>query len=165
MVEAAVVLPVLAVFFGVMMFVHNAYLEKLTIQHETRALAFSNAAHACTDLGWESVTKKLEPGDIPKEGDAPDEEKKRSLETTPFVETRANTTSVAVAMHRSKTVTAQSKVYCNPWIVAFYDPPGKHARSLQYLAAGIQAGMWKMLKFAGWSMQYLAAWTKGLITE
>lgn len=165
MVEAAVILPVLAVFFGVMMYVHNSYLEKLIIQHETRHLVFSNAAHACRDNGFESVQQRLDPGPIPKEADAPDEEKRMSLETTPFWETRGNSTSVAVALSRSRTVTGRSKVFCNPYVLAFYDPPGDKARALQYLAAGIQAGMWKMLKFAGWSLQYLSQWTNGLITE
>ena len=82
-----------------------------------------------------------------------------------LIEPAAPTVEASMPLGRSKKVTAQSKFYCNPWVVAFYDPPGKHARTLQYLAAGIQAGMWKMLKFAGWSLQYLAQWTNGIVTE
>ena len=42
---------------------------------------------------------------------------------------------------------------------------GYGAMVVDALASGIQAGMWKMLKFAGWSLQYLAQWTNGLVTE
>lgn len=165
MAEGAVVLPVLAVFFGVMMYVHNSYYTKLDIQHDTRHLAFSNAAHACKDLGWETTHQRLDPGPLPKEGDAPDTEKDMSLDTRPFFWTRGNATQVAVALGRSRKVTAQSRVFCNPYVIAFYEPPGARARALQYLAAGIQAGFWKMLKFAGHSMQYLGQWTGGFITD
>lgn len=47
MVEGAVVLPMLAVFFGVMMFVHDVAMTKLEIRSDTRNAAFSSAAHSC----------------------------------------------------------------------------------------------------------------------
>lgn len=164
MVEAGVVLPVLAVFFGVMMLVHNMYLAKLEIQSDTRNLAFSSGAHACVDGNVEFVGKQLEAGPLPKEGDAPDPDKQRSV-TVDFLTTRGNATAVAVALGRTKTVTAKSTAMCNPYVASSLGPPTETARSLLYLSAAVTAGMWKMLGFAGWSLQYLAQRSNGLVTE
>lgn len=164
MVEAAVVLPLLCLFYGMIMLVHNTGLAALDVQQATRDVAFSNAAHACENLGFESATQRIDPGPIPKEGDAPDREKTMSLDTTPFIETRANSTKVAVALQRSTKVQGRSQVYCNPLLIA-YNEPGSAARALRYIAASVQAGMWKMVKFAGWAMGYLGEWTEGFITD
>ncbi len=163
MVEGAVVLPMLAVFFGVMMYVHNAYLKKQVVMSETRFKAFSNAAHAC--MSGDSSTggqHGIDPGQIPKEGDAPDQDKTESLKTT-WLETKANTTAVAVAMGRTRRVDARSAVYCNPVTYGATDLPGAAAGALAKVAGAVGKGLMKALKFAGHAIQYVAQWAMGWI--
>lgn len=47
MVEAALVLPLLVVFLGLMTFFHRAYKEKIRVRAEARELAFDAASRAC----------------------------------------------------------------------------------------------------------------------
>lgn len=163
MAEGAVVLPVLAVFFGVMMYVHNAYVAKAKIQVETRFRAFSNAAHACMaeDSGAGDVAGPSA-GPIPAEGDAPDQEKTEALKTV-WLETKANTTTVAVALGRSRRVAADSHVYCNPVTYAASEVPGAAAGALANIAGTVAKGLWKVLVFCGHALGHVAQWAMGWI--
>lgn len=163
MVEGGVLLPVLAVFFGMMMYIHNAYMTKATIMSETRFKAFSNAAHAC--MGGDASpgdVNGVDPGTIPKEGDAPDQEKTESLKTV-WLETRANTTAVAVALGRSRKVDSKSQLYCNPVTYSAMELPGAAAGALAKLAGAVAKGLWKVLKFCGYALGYVAQWAMGWI--
>jgi hypothetical protein len=163
MAEGAIVLPVLCVFFGVMMYIHNAYLAKATIQADTRFRAFSNAAHACMagDSGSGDVNGP-DPGAIPAEGDAPDKDKSESLKTV-WLETQANKSKVAVALGRSRTVTAESHAYCNPVTYSASEVPGAMAGALAKVAGAVAKGLWKVLKFCGHALGYVAQWARGWI--
>ena len=151
MAEGGVVLPVLAVFFGMMMYVHNAYQQKALIQAESRFAAFSSAAHGCKRAP-EGATKAAgdQRGvevDVPAEANAPDEEKDAAVETT-WLEITANKTATATALRRTTKVTAFSTVYCNP-----------HG-----LDAGAAAeGLAKLFAFAQHAFGFVPQWAKGLI--
>jgi Flp pilus assembly protein TadG len=59
LVEAAVVIPVMLVFLGLTMFVHNAYDEKLALQTSTRAQVLYYGSHNCEEVAPENVAKQL----------------------------------------------------------------------------------------------------------
>lgn len=145
MVEGAVVLPVLAVFFGVMMYVHNAYLKKMQVGADARFAAFSNAAHGCPAGGSAGGQSGVDL-EVPAEANARDADKDVSLEST-WLKTTANKTAVAVALGRTRTVTATSVVYCNPATVESASGGGKS----------------KMAEFVRHALGYVSRWARGLI--
>lgn len=157
MVEAAVVLPVLAVFFGIMMLVHNVALAKLEIQSDTRFGAFSNAAHACIGEGSYGEIVGIPSGPVPLEANPPDDEKDASLETL-WIETQANKTKVAVALRRSQSVKAESHLYCNPYQFGMNLFGGWLAAN-----AGAGWGVIKMAKFVKWALKFVGLWSRGKI--
>ena len=59
LVEAAVVLPVMLVFLGLTMWVHNAYDEKLASQTSTRAQVLWYGSHNCEEEAPEEVATQL----------------------------------------------------------------------------------------------------------
>ncbi len=56
MVEAAVVLPMLCVFFGLMMFVRAQYSAKLYTMADARQKTWDNASHGCVSGGEEGTS-------------------------------------------------------------------------------------------------------------
>lgn len=154
MVEGAVVLPVLAIFFGVMMFVHNVALTKLEIQSETRNAAFSNAAHSCIGSGSWAEFLGI-PTKIPMEANPPDEDKDASLDTH-YIETQANKTKVAIALRRSQSVKAESHLYCNPHQFGMNLFGGWVAAN-----TGLSWGALKMFEFVKWALKFVPLWGNG----
>ena len=59
LVEAAVVIPVMLVFLGLTMWVHNSYDEKLASQTSTRAQVLYNASHNCEEEVPEEMSVQL----------------------------------------------------------------------------------------------------------
>ena len=59
MVEAAVVIPVMLVFLGLTMWVHNVYDEKLASQTSTRAQVLWYGSHNCEEEAPEEVATQL----------------------------------------------------------------------------------------------------------
>jgi hypothetical protein len=59
LVEAAVVIPVMLVFLGLTMWVHNAYDEKLASQTSTRAQVLWTGSHNCEEEAPEEVATQL----------------------------------------------------------------------------------------------------------
>lgn len=59
MVEAAVVIPVMLVFLGLTMWIHNSYDEKLASQTSTRAQVLYNASHNCEEEVPEEMSVQL----------------------------------------------------------------------------------------------------------
>lgn len=59
MVEAAVVIPVMLVFLGLTMWVHNSYDEKLASQTSTRASVLFYASHNCDEEAPEQMAVQL----------------------------------------------------------------------------------------------------------
>lgn len=59
LVEAAVVIPVMLVFLGLTMFVHNSYDEKLAAQTSTRAQVLYYGSHNCDEEAPEEVASQL----------------------------------------------------------------------------------------------------------
>ena len=59
LVEAAVVIPVMLVFLGLTMFVHNAYDEKLAAQTSTRAQVLYYGSHNCEEEAPAEVATQL----------------------------------------------------------------------------------------------------------
>ena len=59
LVEAAVVIPVMLVFLGLTMWIHNAYDEKLASQTSTRAQVLYNASHNCEEEVPEEMSVQL----------------------------------------------------------------------------------------------------------
>ena len=159
MVEGAVVLPMLAIFFGIMMLVHNTAITKLEIQSDTRFGAFSNAGHACVRdglIGYADIIG-IPTGPVPLEANAPDEEKDASLETF-YIETWANKTKTAVALGRSQKVDAKSHLYCNPYQFGMNFWPAAIATN-----GAVPWGFLKMLKFAKWALKFVPLWSGGHI--
>ncbi len=82
MVEAAVVIPVMLVFLGLTMWVHNSYDEKLASQTSTRAQVLYYGSHNCEEEVPEEMSQQLgtktsgtgtgkgEQADDPNHGDA-----------------------------------------------------------------------------------------------
>jgi len=77
LVEAAVVIPVMLVFLGLTMFVHNAYDEKLASQTSTRAQVLYYGSHNCEEEAPEDVATQLGTksggGGVAKEGGESDQ--------------------------------------------------------------------------------------------
>jgi len=59
MVEAAVVIPVMLVFLGLIMFTNKSYESKIDRQEATRAGLLYFAAHSCTKQPPQSITKGM----------------------------------------------------------------------------------------------------------
>lgn len=59
LVEAAVVIPVMLVFLGLTMWVHNAYDEKLASQTSSRAQVLYYGSHNCEEEAPENVATQL----------------------------------------------------------------------------------------------------------
>lgn len=59
LVEAAVVIPVMLVFLGLTMWIHNAYDEKLASQTSTRAQVLWYGSHNCEEEAPEEVATQL----------------------------------------------------------------------------------------------------------
>ena len=59
MVEAAVVIPVMLVFLGLTMWVHNSYDEKLASQTSTRAQVLYYGSHNCEEEVPEEMSQQL----------------------------------------------------------------------------------------------------------
>lgn len=143
MAEGAVVLPVLAVFFGMMMYVHNSYRLKIELQADSRFAAFSSAAHACSESASAGEQRGVD-STIPAEGNAPEADKDAAVETT-WLETTANRTGTAEALRRTRKVTSFSSVYCNP------------------TTTGTGEGLGKLLSFAQHAFGIVPKWAAGLI--
>lgn len=157
MVEGAVVLPMLTVFFGVMMFVHNVAMTKLEIRSETRNAAFSSAAHACIGSGSFAERVGVPSPPIPMEANPPDAEKDASLQNT-YIETKANETKAAIALGRSQVVRAESSLYCNPHQFGMNLLEGWVAANM-----GAGWGLMKMVKFVKWALTFVPLWGRGLL--
>lgn len=155
MVEGAVVLPVLAVFFGIMMLVHNTALAKLEVQSETRFAAFDNAGHACIGSGSIAEIIGVPSGPIPFWADADDKDKEESLKNI-WIETHANKTRVAVALGRTQTVRGGSHLYCNPYQFGMNLLGGWAAANM-----GLAWGIMKMAKFVKFALKYLPLFGNG----
>ena len=150
-------LPMLAVFFGVMMFVHNVAMTKLEIRSETRNAAFSSAAHSCIGSGSIAEIVGIPSGPIPMEANPPDADKDASLENT-SIETKANKTKVAVALGRSQAVKAESSLYCNPYQFGMNLFGGWVAANM-----GMGWGIGKMLRFVNWALDFVPFRARGLL--
>jgi hypothetical protein len=145
MAEGAVVLPLLCIFFGLMMYVHNSYKLKMQLQADSRFAAFSSAAHACADgEGIDAGDQRGVDAKIPAEGNAPDADKDAAVEPG-WLETTANRTGTAEALRRTRKVTALSNVYCNPKTI------------------GTGEGLGKLLSFVKHAFGFVPKWAAGLI--
>lgn len=146
MAEGGVVLPVLAVFFGMIMYVHNSYQKKIDVQAESRFAAFSSAAHACSESAAGGEQRGVDVT-VPAEGNAPDAEKDVAVDAN-WLETTANKTGTAVALKRTREVKGFSTVYCNP------DGLGLGA---------VADGLAKLFAFAQYAFGFVSKWAAGLI--
>jgi Flp pilus assembly protein TadG len=117
LVEAAVVVPVLALFLGLMMFLHAQYSAKLAAMTKARAAAWDNSLHGCnggeSQKGLDEETPGTQDPSVQKVLNESGSGGMRGVMEMAVKKTSSSTnTSTATAGYLGS-VSAESHVFCN----------------------------------------------------